>query len=369
MLPLELNNLINLQEMILSSNNFTGKLPDFRSWKQLDKLEIIASGFEGPIPPSISILQNLTELRISNLNGGVSQFPQLENMTQLKILMLRSCNISGEIPNYLSELSRLQKLDLSFNNLAGEINSDFSGAPSLATLQIDLSYSNFTFEPQGCRESLNLFRSYGNNMTHSNCLIVPCTKDLYSLHINCGGKEVTIGKITYEADEASIGPAKFYYQGRWGTSNTGYVDGIDTTSEEYTANNVSILRMNDFKLYTRARLSPLSLTYYGRCLANGNYTVTLHFAEIVFKNNRSYWSLGRRMFDVYVQDELHRKDYDIEHEAKGVDKAVELKINAVVKDNTLQIRFVYTGKGTTATPTKGTYGPLISAISIESGKI
>ncbi|KAK1393702.1 hypothetical protein POM88_012758 [Heracleum sosnowskyi] len=32
---------------------------------------------------------------------------------------------------------------------------------------------------------------------------------------------------------------------------------------------------------------------------------------------------------------------------------------------TLQIRFVYTGKGTTGVPVRGTYGPLISAISIE----
>ncbi|KAL8103314.1 hypothetical protein AgCh_027759 [Apium graveolens] len=95
--------------------------------------------------------------------------------------------------------------------------------------------------------------------------------------------------------------------------------------------------------------------------------VKLHFAEIIFRGNRSYQSLGRRMFDVYVQDELKLKDYDIQHEAQGVDKAVISTIRAiVVKDKTLQIRFVYTGKGTTAVPTRGTYGPLISAISIES---
>lgn len=69
-----------------------------------------------------------------------------------------------------------------------------------------------------------------------------------------------------------------------------------------------------------------------------------------------------------LQDQLILKDYDIEHEAKGVDKAVKTIIKAVVADKTLQIRFIYTGKGTTAVPTRGTYGPLISAISIESGK-
>ena len=59
--------------------------------------------------------------------------------------------------------------------------------------------------------------------------------------------------------------------------------------------------MDDSQLYTNARLAPVSLTYYGRCLANGNYTVTLHFAEIIFRDNRSYESLGKRAFDIYVQ--------------------------------------------------------------------
>ncbi|KAH7840769.1 hypothetical protein Vadar_021351 [Vaccinium darrowii] len=125
--------------------------------------------------------------------------------------------------------------------------------------------------------------------------------------------------------------------------------------------------MNDSQLYTKARLSPLSLTYYGRCLANGNYTVTLHFAEIIFRDNRSYWSLGRRMFDIYIQDIRARKDFDIEAAAKGVDKAVILTLNNVaVNNNTIEIRFYWAGKGTRAIPTRGIYGPLISAISVVS---
>lgn len=58
--------------------------------------------------------------------------------------------------------------------------------------------------------------------------------------------------------------------------------------------------MKNSQLYTNARLSPLSFTYYGRCLADGKYTVKLHFAEIVIRDNRSL-SLGRRVFDVFIQ--------------------------------------------------------------------
>jgi hypothetical protein len=59
--------------------------------------------------------------------------------------------------------------------------------------------------------------------------------------------------------------------------------------------------MAGYELYMNARLSPISLTYYLWCLANGKYTVRLHFAEIVIRGNRSFSSLGRRIFDVYIQ--------------------------------------------------------------------
>ncbi|KAK3003673.1 hypothetical protein RJ639_018370, partial [Escallonia herrerae] len=60
------------------------------------------------------------------------------------------------------------------------------------------------------------------------------------------------------------------------------------------------------------------------------------------------------------------KDFDIENEAQGVDKAVKRIFKAVVSDKILEIRFQYTGKGTVLVPVSGSYGPLVSAISIES---
>ena len=120
------------------------------------------------------------------------------------------------------------------------------------------------------------------------------------MHINCGGKAAAIGNIKYENDENPAGAAKFVQVSEnWGFSSTGHFRDIEVTPDDYVATNVSILTVNESELYTSARLSPLSITYYARCLANGNYTVKLHFAEIVF--NRSFYSLGRRIFDVYIQ--------------------------------------------------------------------
>uniref|UniRef100_A0A7N2LP81 non-specific serine/threonine protein kinase n=1 Tax=Quercus lobata TaxID=97700 RepID=A0A7N2LP81_QUELO len=393
-LPVSLTNLTKLSILKISSNNFTGRMPDFfRSWKQLTKLEIQASGFEGPIPSSISILSNLTELRISDLLGNGSEFPPLNSMTRMNRLMLRSCNLSGPIPAYISQMTKLVTLDLSFNKLEENV-PDLSGLSFLQFMfltsnlftgnipnwitsrdsryQIDLSYNNFseTSVPPTCTGSQNFFQSFSgqDNSLLAKCLKNnPCPKEQYSWHINCGGIATTIGNIEFEEDQDPAGVAKFVPVGNnWGLSSSGNFWDVDSTSKQYKATNVSILRMKNSELYASARLSPLSLTYYARCLANGNYTVKLYFAEIVFRDNRSFYSLGRRIFDVYIQEQLVLKNFNIENAAQGVDKAIVMEYKAIVRNKVLRIRFHWAGKGTTAAPQIGTYGPLISAISVEA---
>ncbi|KAJ9690779.1 hypothetical protein PVL29_013106 [Vitis rotundifolia] len=393
-LPQVLAQLTNLKELRISSNNFTGKIPSFiQSWKQLQQLEIQASGLEGPIPSNISVLSNLTELRISDLNGEGSTFPPLRSMKRMDKLMLRGCNISGPIPPYIAEMTGLRILDLSFNKLNGEI-PNLDGLTNVEVMcltgnqlngnipdgikgrqsrnEIDLSYNNFSEQsaPPSCRDSLNLFRSFSEegNLELGGCLKnYPCQKDRYSLHINCGGEKSTIGNVVYEGDQYEGGASKFHpMTNYWGFSSTGQFWDHNRTINDYIAQNVSVLGMNHSELYTRARLSPLSFTYYGRCLADGNYTVKIHFAEIIIRGNKSFHSLGKRIFNVYIQGKLELEDFNIVQAAQGVDKVVVKEFKAIVKNKTLEIRFHWAGKGTTAIPRRGTYGPLISAISVES---
>ncbi|PRQ31309.1 putative protein kinase RLK-Pelle-DLSV family [Rosa chinensis] len=390
-LPVALMNLTKLTELRISSNNFTGRMPDFQeSWNQLQKLEIQASGLQGPIPSSISVLSNLTELRISDLNGGGSVFPYLSHITSLQRL---SCHLSGPIPSFLSALSQLNTLDLSFNRLEGSI-PDLADLTDLQYLYltsnlltgsipdwiksrdnlyvIDVSYNDFSESSESpyCTENLNVFKSFSarDNSLYAECLnSSPCPKDQYSLHINCGGKATTIGGINFEADQDPGGAAHFVPTGHsWEFSSTGHFWNTGVTSNDCIANNVSILEMDNSELYTNARISPLSLTYYGRCFGSGNYTVKLYFSEIIIRGNRSFLSLGRRIFDVYIQEKLVLKDFNIEKAAQGVDKPFIWEFKAVeVKNKTLEIRFHWSGKGTTASPNRGVYGPLISAISVE----
>ncbi|KAH0985489.1 hypothetical protein GBA52_012666 [Prunus armeniaca] len=235
----------------------------------------------------------------------------------------------------------------------------------------DISYNNFSesSEPTTCRENLNLFESFSaqRNSSFGVCLRnFPCPEDQYSLHINCGGKRTTIEGITFEDDQDRGGKAKFVPQRPiWGTSSTGVFWNYTPSYRDYIANNVSVLRMKNSELYTSARLSPLSLTYYARCFRNGNYTVKLHFSEITIRGHRSFRSVGRRIFDIYIQEKLVWKDFEIKKEAHGVDKELIKESKAVeVKNKTLEIRFHWSGKGTYY-PESGAYGALISAISIE----
>jgi hypothetical protein len=110
-------------------------------------------------------------------------------------------------------------------------------------------------------------------------------------------------KVMNRIQTLEVHASKFYtnINGNWGFSSTGHFRNAPKEDQIYTASNVSTLRMPGYELYMNARLSPISLTYYLRCLANGKYTVRLHFAEIVIRGNRSFSSLGRRIFDVYIQ--------------------------------------------------------------------
>ncbi|XP_071741465.1 probable LRR receptor-like serine/threonine-protein kinase At1g07650 isoform X2 [Rutidosis leptorrhynchoides] len=406
-LPVALGKLTNLTDMRISDNNFTGKIPDFISrWTQIEKLHIQGCSLEGPIPSSISVLTNLNDLRISDLQGKNFSFPPLENMQQLNKLILRNCLINGRIPDYLGDMIKLKTLDLSFNNLTGEVPSSFSqlgkadyiyltannltgpipGWVFSTTKTVDISYNHFTLgtsaPPDTCRQrTINVVESCSSSKSTQNkinqCLKkdFPCTsskrQQIHSLHINCGGNEVNINNTTkYKADTEAKGASTYYIDDNqtWAFSSTGNFLDDDHDSDIYTLSNTSSLHnvsTNETNLYTTARKAAISLTYYGLCLMNGNYTVRLHFAEIVFSQDSTFNSLGKRVFDVYVQGELKLKDFDIVKDAGGAGRPVVKNFTVNVTNNTLKIRLFWAGKGTSGIPVRGSYGPLISAISVD----
>lgn len=396
MLPASFAELRSLTDFRISDNNFSGSIPNFiQNWRQLSKLEMIGTGLQGPIPSNISLLHNLSDVRISEISGPAQRFPPLDNAIGLLTVVLRGCNISGEIPAYIWQRRDLQLLDVSFNKLVGEISNDIvgrslryvfltgnmlSGAiPNTLLIEgatIDLSYNNFTWQGPDrptCQPNMNLyinlFKSSGNTLQD----ILPCIRDATcprygcSLHVNSGGDDVRVKEngvdVVFEGDASFDGGAGSFHRtsNNWGLSSSGDFldDNIQTNRYVESLQNSTSLG----SIYTTARLSPLSLTYVSYCLENGDYIVDLHFAEIQYTNDSTYRSLGRRVFDIYIQGQLVKKDFNIE-DMVGIRMPLVLPFNASVTNNILEIRFYWAGKGTTRFPKRGRYGPLVSAISV-----
>ncbi|KAL5716602.1 hypothetical protein ACHQM5_018270 [Ranunculus cassubicifolius] len=156
-----------------------------------------------------------------------------------------------------------------------------------------------------------------------------------------------------------MGPSSFYSNDKWASSTTG--DFLGNGRASYIANSRS---SGDQNIYSTARLAPLSLKYYIRCLRKGSYTLNLHFAEIMLEANRPNNTLGRRIFDVYVQGTKVLTDFNIAEEAGAVDRGIVKSYTVPVNESTLEVHLYWAGKGTLSLPTVGTYGPLISAITL-----
>ncbi|WVZ14401.1 hypothetical protein V8G54_011967 [Vigna mungo] len=82
---------------------------------------------------------------------------------------------------------------------------------------------------------------------------------------------------------------------------------------------------------------------------------------IIFINEKSLNSLGKRVFGVYIQGNLVLEDFDIQGEAGGTGRPIVKTFNASFTHHTLKIHFYWAGKGTPGISTRGVYGPLVSA--------
>ncbi|KAM2045718.1 hypothetical protein ACFX1T_009881 [Malus domestica] len=115
-IPPSLFSLPVLQQLQLSNNQFSGQLLEFANNSTLDTLDLSSNNLKGPIPMSIF-----------NLRG-------------LKILSLSSNNFSGSFPlSALQQIRNLSSLDLSDNSLLityADTNSSYSSFPQLTTLKL-----------------------------------------------------------------------------------------------------------------------------------------------------------------------------------------------------------------------------------------
>ncbi|KAL5772786.1 hypothetical protein ACOSP7_012404 [Xanthoceras sorbifolium] len=112
-----------LQNFSASSSNITGNLPPFKSCKSISVIELHKNDLSGSVPESISNCKALERIDLAS-NKLVGSIPEkLASLPALSVLDLSLNNLSGPLPAKFGNDSRLVLLNVSFNDISGSIPS------------------------------------------------------------------------------------------------------------------------------------------------------------------------------------------------------------------------------------------------------
>ncbi|KAG8643689.1 hypothetical protein MANES_11G060100v8 [Manihot esculenta] len=111
-----------IEYLDLSYNSFSGLLPSCSNENSLRQINLQGNRFSGSIPEAwvnISTL-NLLDVSDNELSGTIFN-KSGENLSGLRVLLLRGNHFNGFIPNWLCQLNNVSLLDLSRNSFSGSI--------------------------------------------------------------------------------------------------------------------------------------------------------------------------------------------------------------------------------------------------------
>ncbi|GLJ42394.1 hypothetical protein SUGI_0878070 [Cryptomeria japonica] len=150
-IPSSLCQLPKLVYLSLGYNQLSGTIPDsISNLASLDVLSLVSNRLSGNF--SLLLLENLTHLIHLDLSGNqllinisTSWVPRFSN---LQYIGLSSCNIEGDLPAFLSQQYQLVGLELSDNNIVGNIPSWLWGLPSLQFLNLSKNQLEGSLPPK-----------------------------------------------------------------------------------------------------------------------------------------------------------------------------------------------------------------------------
>ncbi|KAJ9537892.1 hypothetical protein OSB04_030625 [Centaurea solstitialis] len=141
-LPPSLFNLSALESIILSSNVISGELPDsVTGLRSLKMLNLSDNAFAGKLPETLATMTNLTTVSLKNnyFSGGIPG-----GFDYVEVLDL-SFNLFNETLPVDFGGERLRYLNLSNNKLSGIVSPEFAGKLH-PKVTVDLSFNNLTGE-------------------------------------------------------------------------------------------------------------------------------------------------------------------------------------------------------------------------------
>lgn len=148
-LPESLCNLTKLEALYVENNGIAGRFPNcLGSLTKLQQVDMMNLKLTGSIPAAMFTLPNLKYLLMSNAELE-SSFPadiplsddhdRQQFMPAIEFLVMPSCGMTGDIPQWLGTLSKLESLDLSGNSLSGKLPTFLPNTPIKT---IGLAYNN-----------------------------------------------------------------------------------------------------------------------------------------------------------------------------------------------------------------------------------
>ncbi|KAF5738229.1 LRR receptor-like serine/threonine-protein kinase [Tripterygium wilfordii] len=144
-IPADFGMIEHLQNLDLSDNSLNGSLPfALFNATELRFLDLSNNLISGEVPETIGRLQNLQSLNLSD-NALAGKIPAtLTTVSNLTVVSLKNNYLSGDLP---SRFSSLQVLDLSCNLINGSLPSDFGG-PNLRYLNVSNNKLSGNIPPQ-----------------------------------------------------------------------------------------------------------------------------------------------------------------------------------------------------------------------------
>jgi Leucine-rich repeat (LRR) protein len=162
-IPNSMANLTRLVYLSMSVNNFSGSIPIFSMTKNLDILDLSQNSLNGQIPISLFSLPSLRSVRLSKnqfsgfnnqFSGQMKEFSNISSHL-LEDLSLDNNNLEGPIPIFILELQGLKSLSLSSNHFNSSL--ELGAIQQLKNLvHLDLSHNKLKTFPDFLRNQSNL---------------------------------------------------------------------------------------------------------------------------------------------------------------------------------------------------------------------
>jgi len=157
-----------LRSLLLDTNRFTGAYPaaGIGRLAGLEVLTLADNAFApAPVPAEFATLTNLTYLWMDkmNLTGEIPE--AFSGLTELTVFSLASNKLTGSIPAWVLQHGKLQNLYLFDNSLSGELPRNVT---AVNLIELDLSSNQLTGEiPEdfGKLENLGVLFLYKNQLT------------------------------------------------------------------------------------------------------------------------------------------------------------------------------------------------------------